>query len=460
MQTILKLFDLAKDARTEDQLLGFIEDEADSCITNSDLLGAGEWLTCRLNYSSGVDIDATSAKILALWASPAELNYSPSGMQDLATNVQEFDRQALSVALVGLMARRPKQVLKNRGIVGDLTFRLSQDITKLFNFDSGRPTELCDQASIRLESFFTRALEAINLFKGAKCVTARTPAMDLLKHLRQLKPYLLVRERPLLSHADLLLGAGFREFCQSFERSETAKVVSLLPDVRQQAQNSLESTANDNSVVWHSLVKPIAKQLIVLTDEASRTCRLALTPSIKLATNLFKSDLFRDSSTSILSARIINDGIGNAVKVRLDQTVVGLKIKNPKVPFDLTAGNERIIELECSPTGGQPFFSIPLKWLCSDISGQKHVFADEIRLEQQKAQPDWALLSITLRTLSTPLRHAISYSDENSNSTNFCFERQLARQLFFGGQKGSGKLRCSKLYKKSCPRKVGLLVYS
>jgi hypothetical protein len=124
MQTILRVLNLARDASTESELLAFIDGESGSCIVNGDLLGAGEWLASRLNYSLGIDPGATTAKVLALWASPGDLNFSPSSLPDLVSNLQEFDNMALSAALVGPLARRPRLIIERPDLLKDLSYRL------------------------------------------------------------------------------------------------------------------------------------------------------------------------------------------------------------------------------------------------------------------------------------------------------------------------------------------------
>ena len=439
MQTILRVLNLAQDAGTENELVDFIDEEASSCIVKGDLLGAGEWLASRLNYSSGIDPDATAAKILALWASPTDLSYSPSDIRDLASNSQEFDRSALCTALVGLLARRPKLILRDPDLLRDLTFKYSQDIAKLFDLDQSRPTELREHATIHLISALSKATEALTLFQNAKCISARTPATELLKRLRQLKPFLLIRERPLLSHVEVLLGAGFREFCQSYERSDTQKVVLRLPDIRQQAQDALRSTANENSVMWHILIKPVAEHLITITDEASRSCKLALTPALKLSTSTFKSDLGHESAVSIIPARIVNEGVGNAVRVRLDPTVIGVSVCSPKEPFDLPGGTDRIIELECKVARGQANSSTRLAWLCADISGQKYTFSDELRLEQQRAQPDWSLLRDDPPYTVNPIKTRHRLFGRGPQLDKLLLRAAAGTSTFVWGQKRVGK---------------------
>jgi hypothetical protein len=125
--------------------LSLIDDEATSCVVNGDLLGAGEWLTSRLNYPKGIDPDVVAAKILALWASPADLTFSPSGVRNLIENIQVFDRQALCTAVVGLAARRPKLLATHPELLGDIGFKFRQEIAKTFEINSSRPADLLEQ---------------------------------------------------------------------------------------------------------------------------------------------------------------------------------------------------------------------------------------------------------------------------------------------------------------------------
>lgn len=438
MQTILRVLNLARDASSESELVAFIDEESGSCIVNGDLLGAGEWLTSRLNYSLAIDPGALTAKVLALWASSGDLNFSPSSLADLVSNLQEFDSIALSTALVGLSVRRPKLIVQHPELLKDLCYRLSGDVKKLFGVDGTRPSDVCDRASIVLGGMVNKAVDALAVFQSAKCISVRGPAMELLKLLRQLKPFLLVRERPLLSHADLLLGGGFREFCQSCERSEIRKVALLLVDVRQQAQEALRTRTNEHSVIWQTLIKPIASHLMVVTDEASRSCKVALTPSIKLSSNVFKSDLSKGTSHSIVSARIINEGVGNAMRVRLDPTIAGVKVVLPRDPFDLPAGTDRIIDLECEVCEQTGSFT-PIVWLCSDVSGEKYVFSDELRLEQQRAQPDWSALREYPPYTVNPIKTRARLFGREAQLDRLVLRAAAGTSTFVWGQKRVGK---------------------
>src|SRR6185437_7963753 len=132
MQTIIRVLDLARDATNEHELVAFIDEESNSCVVSGDLLGAGEWLTSRLGHSLAIDPSAVAAKVLALWS-------SPGGLADLIANLQAFDAGALSTALVGLAARRPRAIVNRPDLLKEVSYKLSEDVRKLFGVEGNRP---------------------------------------------------------------------------------------------------------------------------------------------------------------------------------------------------------------------------------------------------------------------------------------------------------------------------------
>ena len=279
MKTLFRLFGVSQVATTESELVEYVTDEANSCIVKGDLLGAGEWLASRLDCASSEGIDGTMAKTIALWASTSELGFSPGSMQELLSNISSFDSELLGIALVSVIARSPKHVIKTPGLYRDLAFKLSSQIEHTYGVDSSSPIESCQRAAKKLHEMASRAIEAVNVFGSVQCISARNSSIEVLKSFRQLKPLVLSHERPILSSTEMLLGSGFREFCQSYERSETQKVVLRISDIRSQAQAAVSASsaaATLNSLLWNVLVKPTAEHLVVLADEAARSCKVAL----------------------------------------------------------------------------------------------------------------------------------------------------------------------------------------
>jgi hypothetical protein len=122
MQTLYRLFDVSQIATAESEIIAFVNGEVNDCIEKGDVLGAGEWLASRLDCAGSDGIDGVMAKNIALWASPSELGFSPASMDDLLANLSAFDSELLSIALISLVARRPKHVLKTPGLYRDLAF--------------------------------------------------------------------------------------------------------------------------------------------------------------------------------------------------------------------------------------------------------------------------------------------------------------------------------------------------
>src|SRR5437016_11607761 len=168
MKTLFKLFEVSQIATTESELLELVTDEAKSCIVKGDLL---------------------------------------------------------AVALISVIARNPKHVMRHPEMYRDLAFKLFDQVKRVYGVDASNPIELCKGATKKLHETLSKAIDAVKVFGSAQCIAARNSSIDLLKSLRQLKPIILPQERPLLSSIEMLLGSGFREFCQNYERSETQKVV-------------------------------------------------------------------------------------------------------------------------------------------------------------------------------------------------------------------------------------------
>jgi hypothetical protein len=441
MQTILEFLDLTAAATSNEQILQLIEGEFETCINNGDLLGAGEWYASRLDHCPKSDADALIAKILAMWASPSDLSFSPSSIKDLIANMERFNRDDLALGLAGLMARRIHTIESNPSLLKDPAFRLSAELERLFGEHRDRPIDTCTQAAAHVNRALAQAQDALRAFTASKCVSARTAALEIVKKNRQLKAFSIRREHPLLSRAEALLGGAFREFCQSYERGETQKIVLRVPEIRQQAQDEIADAVSHSSVVWQLLVKPVAQHLITLTDEASRTCKLAVTPALKLATNLFKVDLTSKDSTFRISARLLNEGVGNAERVRLhvSQAPFRLDLVSPRGPFDMAGGGERVLLLECGLSASVPSLSIPVSWICKDITGEPHTFRDTLRLEQQRSQPEWGVLLDNPPYTVNPIKTRNRLFGREAQLNELLLHSAAGTSTFVWGQKRVGK---------------------
>jgi hypothetical protein len=194
VKTLFKLFEVSQIATTESDILEFVDGEANGCADKGDLLGAGEWLAGRLDCAGSEGIDAVMAKNLAVWASSSELGLSPGSMKELLSSISAFDLELLSIALISLIARKPKHVLKTPALYRDLAYNLSTKIERIYGVNSSNPVELCQLAAKRLQQAVSKASDAVGVFSKGQCIAARNSSIELLKSLRQLKPLVLPQE--------------------------------------------------------------------------------------------------------------------------------------------------------------------------------------------------------------------------------------------------------------------------
>jgi len=441
MKTILKILDLASAAINEAQIIELIEAESERCFNAGDLLGAGEWYVSKLNYCSETEANPLIAKIIALWASPVELEFSPADLTDLKANQHRFNPDNLAVALTGLLVRRSRGIERWSPLLADFAFRMATDLERVFRVRHDRPLDQLNQAASRVRALIDQSTVALQLFTNSKCISAREASIAVIKKNRQLKPFLLMREKPVLSHVEMLLGGAFREFCIAYERGNTEKVVSHLNEIRQQAQNTYTSNSHADSVIWHLLVKPLAAHVSLLMDEANRFCKVAVTPALKLATDSFKVDLARAERPFDISARLINEGSGNAQRIRLHTSAspVHMKIASPRDAFDLAGRGERVLWFECSATTLVPSVSIPIEWHCTDITGEAYTFRETVRLEQQRAQPNWSALLNDPPYTVNPIKSRERLFGREAQLNELLLNSAAGTSTFVWGQKRVGK---------------------
>jgi hypothetical protein len=228
MKTILTLAGLASIADSEAEILDLIDMESEECVSSGDLLGAGEWYISKLKYCKvAEEADLLLAKTIVLWASTVDLTFSPSSLKHLAGNIAYFQSDVLTAALIGVTSRRSRGVARWTHLLTDLAFRLSTDLKKVLQLKDDRPADLLSHVAAKMKTLTERCGQALALFQSSRCISARTAAIEVIRATRQVKPYLLPRERPIVAQIEMLLGGAFREFCQAYERAENERVMSI-----------------------------------------------------------------------------------------------------------------------------------------------------------------------------------------------------------------------------------------
>ena len=453
MKTLLRLIDLPRDRSTESQLIELVNCEADACILKGDTLGAGEWLVSRLDCGGPDGADGVLARSTALWASPPDLAFLPCSMLDLASNISSFDPESLATALVSAIARDPTHLAGDPDLYRDFAFRISDQIRRIYGVDGPNPFDLCQRAAARLRQGVASALEALRTFRSAHCIAVRSPAIELLKAARRLRSLVLAHERPILSSIEMLLGTGFREFCQSYERSQTQKVVLRISDLRSQAETALgDGSAAPNSLLWNLLVQPTAEHLVCLADEAARSCKVALTPSLHLASNQVKIDATQSERDPAMPLKLTNDGVGTATKVTLQSGGL-LRIESPPGRLAVSAGRDLIVHVVFCHRPPEPGAEVEITWLCEDLSGRTHSFPGTIQILHQDPQPDWKSLLASPPYSLNPIREAGKLFGRETQLDALLLRAASGTSTFVWGQKRVGKTSLLQVVKNELDRR-------
>lgn len=442
MKTILKVLGLASLAKSESEIVELIDQEAERCISSGDLLGAGEWYLSKLSYCPEAEqADPLLAKTVAVWASAGDLAFSPTDLKHLLNNLPYFTPDSLAGALIAICSRRSKGIAQWSPLLKDLAFRLSSELKKALQLKSERPIDLLSQTATKLKLLTGHCGQALSLFQNSRCINARISTIEVIRANRQLKPYLLPGERPILSQVEMLLGGAFREFCLAYERGENERVMSHINEIRQQAQQTAQSHTYENTVAWQVWVKPVAEHAAFLTDEASGSCRMAVTPDLKLSTNVFKLDLLRPEGKVEIAAQLTNRGPGSARNIRLQtsETSTALKIVAPRDIFDLSGTSDRVVVFEMAVNNSVLPSGIPIAWHCTDITGHNHVAEDVIRIEQQRRQPDWELLLRDPPYTVNPIKSRERLFGREAQLSDLLLNASAGTSTFIWGQKRVGK---------------------
>jgi len=446
MKTILEVHNLTDFAEDPELLTELIEDEVTGCRDAGDLLGAGEWLASELAYVDVEHLEELLCKIVTLWASPLEVKVLPSSVDELISRIDEFVPEELTVALIAatavLLRSQQKQSLPK--VIKDLAFRLQQPISDLFGVAPGRTRDLCKAAVAKLDAVRTDFLSSIDSFFNSKCATAKIASIDVVKKSHQLKKIALAEEKAIISEIDVLLGPTFRKFCESCERQETDKIIKRIPDLKDQMQRSISSPGpRENSTLWKMTVSPIGRHILKLVDEASLRSEKATTPSLKLASNVFKLDLTILDREMTFSCRLLNKGEGSAsdvtIETDLSRLPLDIKILQPRGTFDVAGGSEQVLTFEVILRGSLDTIRIPFKWKCKTLTGRSHVDEDLLIIQQQNVQPDWDTLMENPPYKINPIKSLKDLFGRDAILKELMLHAYAGTSTFLWGQKRVGK---------------------
>lgn len=442
MKTILEVLNLEDEDPAE--LLDLIEDEVVRCRNAGDLLGAGEWLASRLPYVGDDQVEELFSKIVAIWASPLELRVHPSSISDLISRIGEFVPEELAVALAATTLRLLRLSRPVPPKVKDLAFRLSQPLSRVFGLTTVRPANLCTTAAAKLETVITELTSAVDSFVNTNSLTAKIASIELIRKEHQLKRFVLGEEKPILSEVDVLLGPTFRKFCEHCERGEMEGIVGRASSLREQAQRSSSpSEPYTNSTLWNLVTARIGRHIVELVDEGSRLSEMATTPSLKLASSVFKLDLSRLHREMNFSCRLVNSGKGSSFNISVEPDLSGfpveIKILQPKDAFEIAGDSEQIVTFGVFMSDHRHRMRIPLTWKCTTLDGRSHADGDCIIIEQQHAEPDWDKLWENPPYTINPIKKREYLFGRDVILNQLLLHASAGTSTFLWGQKRVGK---------------------
>ena len=446
MKTILEVYDLTDLTDNRGELIELIEAEVIRCRDAGNLLGAGEWLASELPYVEDDEAAEIFTKLIALWASPLEFKILPAGLAELISKIDEFVKEELTTAFVAAVSRfrrlRPSSSLPDK--TGDLTFRLSNWVSKIFCVEARRPEALCIAAASQLENARNELLASVDSFLGTGCTNAKVASVELVRGAHRLRELALAEERPILAEVDILLGPSFRKFCESCERNDIKRILKLVLDIQEQARRVISMTgARTDSTVWNLVTSRVASHISKIADEAIQRSRGQTTPSLRLSASTFKIDLSRAGRETTFASHLLNGGQGRASGITFEADVSGLPIKmeirEPKPPLDVGGHSEQFLEFGMILSGACSRLEVPIKWKCKSATGHDHIFEERVTFEQQRVEPDWDKLARNPPYTTNPIKRKEELFGRDAILNRLRLNASAGASTFLWGQKRVGK---------------------
>ncbi len=460
MKTILDVLGLTEITEDPAEIIELIDHEIDQARNGGDFLGVGEWLASKLPYVDESQVEEVFTGVIASWGSPLEFKMLPSSIEELISKVDEFVPEDLAIALVSATLCVVHSERSVPTVASDLAFRLSEPISKLFGITTRKPLDMCIAAAKKRETAISSLLSSIASFLKANSVSAKMASIEVIKTVRHLKSLALPAERPILGEIDMLLGPAFRKFCESCERQDTGGILKRVPDIKEQAQrSSLPSGSRANSTLWHLTVGRIARHILQLAEEGSQKSVVATTPSLKLATNIFKLDLSIVNREMTFFCRLANRNEGRAsnVKMKPDPLVlkVQLKILDPREPFDIGGKSDQNIMFGVTLHEKCQSLEVPITWSCVTVDGRLHEERDTIIIEQQRLQPEWDRLLHDSPYSLNPVKERAKLFGRDAILKDLFVHASGGTSTFLWGQKRVGKTSALQVLAAELQRRGG-----
>lgn len=407
---------------------------------------AGEILARAFAKADDELLELLLARAIAAWASPLQPAREPSSMQELVVRSDEFPAANLAIAVVVAIFRAKQHKREVLGSVGDLAFKVREEICRRFELDERvRPLEALKSAIAKLEESLARMEMAVDSFLKATPATAKIASVEVLKAGRQLQRFVLPAERTYLREIDLALGPVFRKFCECHERHDDTEVIRRAPELREVLARSSQSPSDgkDLSSVWLSFVAPILQHINALVDQATATGEVSLSPVLALMNPATKANLCSAGGETRLTFRLANSGHGQALDVTMEALAHSfdaiVELVEPRGEFSIGARSDQLVVLAILVGTPVPTLELPLKWICRTASGAERIFVDRISVSQQSVEPDWGRLLADPPYSLNPIKRRDRLFGRDSTLHQVRLAALAGASTFLWGQKRIGK---------------------
>lgn len=406
----------------------------------------GELVAKALADAADDELDGLVASVIAAWSSPLQPAKEPASLAEFVSRIDEFAAANVALSLVRALQKLRHGQRKIPDTLGDVAFRLREEIGRIYDLDSKkRPMELCQLAAARLDAALADLSGAVESFLRTTPTTAKAVSLDVLRRCHQVQPLIIPTERGFLRELETILGAGFRKFCESFERDDNANVVRRAPELRETLRRHAASTSDqrEHSALWRGVVAPVIQHVSLLIDEATSKGEASLLPVLGLVSTTTKTNLQDPEREIFLSLRLANTGRGEALNVSMElltsPTAGSVALVEPSGQFSVGPEGDQLVSLLLRLSTAVPQISIPIRWTCETATGSRRSFDDKVVVDQQSTEPNWDGLLADPPYSLNPIKRRERLYGRDSTLHQLRLAALAGASTFLWGQKRIGK---------------------
>lgn len=429
----------------DDELEQLIGEALQDTARRGNPLEYAEWVMLKAKTNkSALTPEQVFVQVLTSWASPPGMVHSARDLPALINTFPEYTAENLAAALAAVALRFEGERREVPQAAVDIAYRLRLTLADLFELNDTRPEALYKGAAAELRSRRAALKQAVATFIKTTPSNAKPASIQVHKRARSLVGVSLAAEAPLLEQIEILLGAAFRKFCEVAERRNALEVLDRAKSARDNPRRVLlQADQLEASWLWSDVVAPIAHHITALVDEAVEDTREVTAPRLGLSAPLFKLDLAKLGQEVGVMGRLVNEGRGRAVGVRLEpidsESPVKVRLVEPRHPFDVGGESEYLVKLGITVDEACGEITVPLRWHCQTIAGAEVTQEETIELKQQESEPDWIRLETDPPYTLSPIKDESKLFGRQAVLSRLTLSAAASNSCFLWGQKRIGK---------------------